>query len=248
MSLKRIAFLTALACSSQAMAQEGWEYRATFYGWLTGVTTEAETPLGEFEAEIEFADIFDELDIAAFAAFEARKGRWSFIADGMYVELSPEINVPGGALLSGGEIESQTGLISAYATYAIVDEAQWRFDVGGGLRYYDASTETTVIGPDGSPAGVFTTDGSWTDLLLAARATRSFNENWWGVAYADIGGFGIEDSSELSWQVLGGVGYRFSETWSAIASYRYLSIERDVVGSSIVADLYGPQIGVQAAF
>ena len=150
--------------------------------------------------------------------------------------------------LSSGEIESQTGLISAYAAYAIVDDAQWRLDVGGGLRYYDDSTETTLIAQDGSPVGAFSTDGSWTDLLLAARATRSFNESWWGVAYADIGGFGIEDSSELSWQVFGGVGYRFSESWSAIAGYRYLSIERDVVGSSIVADLYGPQIGVQVAF
>jgi opacity protein-like surface antigen len=69
-----------------------------------------------------------------------------------------------------------------------------------------------------------------------------------GVAYADIGGFGIEDSSELSWQVFGGFGYRLSDTWSAIAGYRYLSIERDVLNSSITADLYGPQIGVQVAF
>jgi hypothetical protein len=152
MSFKSIAVLTALVSSAPAMAQDEWEYRATFYGWLTGVTTEAETPLGEFEAEIEFADIFDELDIAAFGAFEARKGRWSFIADGMYVELSPEVSLPAQSPLSRGEIESQTGLISAYATYALVDEADWRIDIGGGLRYYDASTDTTLIAQDGSTA------------------------------------------------------------------------------------------------
>lgn len=248
MSLKSLAVLTAFLASAPAMAQDDWEYRATFYGWLTGVTTEAETPLGEFEAEIDFADIFDELDIAAFGAFEARKGRWSFIGDGMYVQLSPEISLPAQSPLSRGEIETQTGLISAYATYAVIDEADWRFDIGGGLRYYDASTDTTLIAQDGSTVGAFTSEGSWTDLLLAARATRTFNEKWWGIAYADIGGFGIEDSSELSWQVFGGFGYRLSDTWSAIAGYRYLSIERDVLNSSITADLYGPQIGVQVAF
>ena len=250
MAFKQVAvsIFALTVATGAANAQGEWEYRATFYGWLTGITAETETPIGDFEAEIEFADIFEELDIAAFGAFEARKGRWSFIADGMFVELSPEISLPARSPLSTGEIESQTAMISAYASYAIVDEADWRFDIGGGLRYCDASTETTLIAQDGSTAGVFSTDGSWTDLLVAARATRSFNDKWWGVGYADVGGFGIEDSSELTWQVFGGVGYRFSERWSGIAGYRYLSIEHEVGNSSIVTELYGPQIGVQVAF
>ena len=64
----------------------------------------------------------------------------------------------------------------------------------------------------------------------------------------DVGGFGIGDSSDLSWQAFGAVGYRFNETWSAELGYRYLSIEREIDNSHVTLDMYGPVLGVTARF
>jgi len=249
MSLKRIYIAAAaLAFSMPAAAEENWEYIGTLYGWFPGHETSVDTPFGEFETEVEFSEILENLDFAAFGAFEARKGRWAFVVDGMYVDLSSEVKTPFGTLFKEGEIESQGALVSAYATYAPVMTKDLRLDIGGGVRYANVSIDSSLKGQGGVPNVSYSDDGSWADLLLAARVKYFFSGDWFTVAYADVGGFGIGESSDLTWQGSIGLGYRINESVSTRSGFRYLSIEREFDRADISTDVSGPFLGVQVTF
>ncbi|MEL6828604.1 MAG: hypothetical protein AAFO63_00565, partial [Pseudomonadota bacterium] len=81
MSLKRILLLAAVALPGPAAAESDWEYTSTLYGWFPGVTTTVETPVGEIEAEVDFDEVLETLDLAFLGALEARKGKLSLIGD-----------------------------------------------------------------------------------------------------------------------------------------------------------------------
>lgn len=249
----RLAFVLsaamALAVPGAATAADGkWDYSGTLYGWFPGVSTTVETPVGEVESEVGFDEILDTLDIAFLGALEARKGRISLVGDLQYFDVGVEAEPPKGMLFSDAEVDSKMVLLSAYATYALVDREDLRFDIGGGLRYVDATIDTHLNGIGMVPDAAFSRDGGWTDGLVAARVTRRFNDRWYGVAYGDVGGFGIGDSSELTWQVFVGSGYRFNQTWSAVGGYRHLSIERNFNKFDVTAGVSGPFLGFQASF
>lgn len=252
MSTKWLALVAVLAVPGTALAQNSdaentWQYTATAYGWFPGVTTTVETPIGEIEAEVDFDEILETLDIAFLGAFEARKGKISLIGDLQFFDISAETERAPGSF-TGAEIDSQLLIFSAYATYALVDQDDLRFDVGGGLRYNDTSVEAQLLQESGTASASFENDGGWTDLLLAARVHRQFNDKWYGIGYADIGGFGIGDSSELTWQLSAGAGYAFNDKWSMVGGYRHYSVEHgeELVTATIEAS--GPFLGVQIKF
>jgi len=250
MSNRWIPLLAAvvLAAPGTAAAQGEWNYSATLYGWFPGVKSTVETPFGEVEGEVDFEEILETLDLAFLGAIEARKGRVALVADLQFFDVGVEAEPPAGLQFSEAEIGSQMTLLSAYATYAVVDQTDLRIDVGGGLRYVDASIDTHLVGQGATPDASFNRDGGWTDPIVAARVRRQFNDRWHGVAYADVGGFGVEDSSDLTWQAFVGGGYRIDQTWSAVGGYRHLVIEREFRASPVTVEVSGPFLGFQASF
>ncbi|MEO1639491.1 MAG: hypothetical protein AAFU41_09635 [Pseudomonadota bacterium] len=244
MTLIRVAFAALITLPLPAMAEEDWQYNGTFYGWLPGITTEVETPLGEVEAEVAFSDILDKLDFAFLAALEARKGPWALVGDLQYFDLGAETS-PQIAAIDTVDVDSQVTILGGYALYEVSNSPDTRIELGGGLRFYDAKFDTVVAGA--TPLS-FSDDGNWADAVLSARVTHTFNNDWFGVAYADVGGFGVGDSSDLTWQAYVAAGYRLNASWSAVAGYRHLMFERDFDGRLVTSDVGGPVIGFQKQF
>jgi hypothetical protein len=244
-----VAAAVAMAAPSSAAAESEWDYTATVYGWFAGVTTTLDTPAGEVTSEIDVEEVLEDLDIGFLGAIEARKGRVSVLGDLQYFDFTIESHPPAGAPFSDAETDLKLLFASAYATYALVDSADLRFEVGGGLRLVDVSIETDLVGQSPTPDVAFSNDESWVDGVIAARVNRKFGDRWYGSAYADVGGFGLGESSDLTWQVYGGGGYRFNETWSALGGYRHFVIERAVgADSDFEYELSGPVLGLQANF
>jgi hypothetical protein len=252
MSMKWIPLLAAavaLGSPSVAAAEDDWKYTATIYGWFAGVKTTLDTPAGEVTSEVDVEELFKDLDIGFLGALEARKGRTSLIGDLQYFDFTIESEPPAGNLFSDVETDLKLTFASAYATYAIVDNADLRFDVGGGLRYVDVSIETDLVGVAPAPNVTASADESWVDGVIAARVNHKFGDRTYGLAYADVGGFGVGDSSDLTWQAFVGGGYRFNETWSALGGYRHFVFERPVAADTdFEYELSGPFLGVQATF
>jgi opacity protein-like surface antigen len=245
---RNLATICLLATTVPMSAQaQDWEYTATLSGWFSGIGTEVDTRFGTLETELSFADVWDNLDMAFFGSFEARQGRWSLIGDLVYADLGTERATPFGQAFRSAEVQVKATLLSGYATYNVLDTSVQKLDLGAGFRFNDVSVDVQLNG-NLLPSTSQLSSDNWVDPLLAARFQHDFSDKWFAVGFADVGGFGIGDASNLTWQAYGGIGYRFNETWSAQAGYRYLSIDRDFGGRNITLDMSGPIIGVQATF
>ena len=62
-----------------------------------------------------------------------------------------------------------------------------------------------------------------------------------------MGGFGIDGSSDLTWQAYTGVNYAFTEKIAGNLGYRYMSIDYDDE-IKLDVDIYGPVLGVTWRF
>ncbi|MEO0872690.1 MAG: hypothetical protein AAFY19_12155 [Pseudomonadota bacterium] len=257
MSAKWIAFLSLLATPAAAFAQEAetppkdeWEITNTVYGWFPGITTTVETPIGEVQAEQSFGDVLETLDLAFLGALEARIGRLTLIGDVQYFDISVEDEVTGSAspLIDGVEIGSQILIFSGYATYAVVDTPSTRLDLGAGARFINADIDTTVFRTDEEEDANFTNDAGWVDALVAAKLEQKFSKDWSGTLYADVGGFGIGSSSDITFQASASAGYQIDDTFTVVAGYRFLRIEREIDNAEITVDTSGPFLGAKIKF
>ena len=60
----------------------------------------------------------------------------------------------------------------------------------------------------------------------------------------DVGGFGIGDSSNLSWEAIATLDYAFTDNVTGRLGYRYMSIDKDGDRLDLDLKLGGPLIGV----
>lgn len=63
----------------------------------------------------------------------------------------------------------------------------------------------------------------WVDPFIGVRGYYNFTNDFYAVAKADIGGFGI--SSDLTWQVYAALGYRLSKSTTLELGYKYMAVD-----------------------
>ncbi len=89
--IKIFAALSVCTLFSQpVMAQsetgnDEWNHSLAVYLW--GASIGGTTARGT-EVEVDFKDILDNLEFGAMAAYQARKGKWAFLTDVIYLDLS----------------------------------------------------------------------------------------------------------------------------------------------------------------
>lgn len=64
---------------------------------------------------------------------------------------------------------------------------------------------------------------SWVDPFVGARAYYHFTDRFYGIAKADIGGFGI--SSDLAWQAYAAFGYNLTKSTTVELGYKYMAVD-----------------------
>src|SRR5262245_38758586 len=79
--------------SDEAIAPQGgsgskWEFSVAPYAFFAALDGRVGVAGQTAQVNASFSDIFKNLDFAAMGAFEARKGKWSFVGDAMYMSLS----------------------------------------------------------------------------------------------------------------------------------------------------------------
>jgi hypothetical protein len=117
-----------------------------------------------------------------------------------------------------------------------------------GLRYYDLGIDVGLNAAAAANDRSTSFGDDWIDAVVGARVHADLSDAWYVDGFVDVGGFGWGNSSDLSWQAYGGVGYRFNETWSLRAGYRYLSVDKDIDGRDASLELFGPVLGLTARF
>jgi opacity protein-like surface antigen len=226
---------TTLALAVPAAAQtavrsesDTWQFEVTPY--LFGSALSGTTGVGGVTADVDmsFGDIVENLDSGFMAMFEARKGPWGFGFDGVYFKLKDQKTSswqgPGGIGSATGDLEAtMTEQIYQLAAMYRLSDAAIKIDAIGAARYTRLDTDLDLVFTTGPllPGGArnLSASESWWDPVIGIRVIVPLAEQWSFVGYADIGGFGV--GSDVTYQVLAGVNWQFSETFSAKAGYRY---------------------------
>jgi hypothetical protein len=94
--------------------------------------------------------------------------------------------------------------------------------------------------------GRFEETVDWFDPIVGFRVGVDVTRNLSVSLLGDIGGWGLGEASDLTWQGLLNFEYDFSEHWGATLAYRAIGINRDSAIANTV--IYGPQFGVVYRF
>jgi len=151
-------------------AQPGeWEFRIEPYGWLTGIN--GKTGVGPLITDIDqtFSDIFDNLDMAAALQFEARHGRWGFIADGFYADLGGSGGTPG-QLYDTVEVDMKQFIGELSVAYRVYEFPNGYVDVYGGIRYNNLSMDFEA---SLDPAGIQSVSDNASERIVSGLGERA---------------------------------------------------------------------------
>jgi hypothetical protein len=175
---------------------------------------------------------------------EARKDRFSILTELSYLRLSGDADTPG-ALFGGADLTSSTLFVTGFGTYEALTGRAWGIDALAGARFWYARTELDLS------AGLLPTQQAdesetWIDPLIGARLRISLGHGFSLIGIADIGGFGV--GSDLSWEAMGVLGYRFNHWLSAHGGYRHMKVDYENGDFLYDLELSGPIIGAVFRF
>ncbi|MEZ5565401.1 MAG: hypothetical protein R3F24_07725 [Gammaproteobacteria bacterium] len=212
----------------------GWEFAGELYIW--GAEMDSTTP-GGTSITLPFDTILDNLEMTFMGVIAARKDKWTFSTDLIYMDLSHRkdfgLSVP--SVTGSAKAELTSWIITPMAAYNIRDDGKIRIDVLGGLRYVDIDAKLNLNLDGPRPAGFETSArDSFSDWngILGAKGRLNLTDHWYAGAYGDIG----TGESDLTWQAVGLVGYRFN-TFELNAGYRYLDFEFDKGDNNLMDEL-----------
>jgi len=236
-----------LATALPAKAETGsghdrWEFGGAAYLWAAGV--EGTSAAGD-EIDISFTDLLDNLDGGLMGILAAQKGRWTLIADVLYLSIHQETSSTANLIGLPVELDVDVKLKGFVSTlgvaYRVMDDDAFRLDLLAGARYFNLDVDFDA--DIGSRKIKYSDSGDVLDGIIGGQAIMALGERWYLSCYADVGA----GDSELTWQAWPGVGYRF-EKFDAVAGYRHLEWEFDDGDTFKDLNFSGPMLGVKFGF
>lgn len=214
------------------------------YFWIAGISGDSAVfGLPKVHINESFGDILKDLDFGAMGAGELRYGKFSVLTDLSYVRITSDAATPRGVLADSVALKQETfsGLLGV--GYTILGDEQSRLEAVGGAKLW--WTETTISfrgGPLGNVSG--RDDATWVDAMAGFRGVYSITPNVYLTGWGLVGAGG----ADLDWDLMGGVGYKFKESVSAVVGYRALGVNysNGSLTNNIVE--HGPILGVVLHF
>jgi hypothetical protein len=190
-------------------------------------------------------DILSNFDIAAMGVAEARYERFGFFTDLVYVRLSDSGDTPFGVLASSVDFTTQSLMWTAAAEYRLLDRPSGSIDAFAGFRLFSLKNELD-FNPPGLIGGTeLSQTETWADPIVGLKGrvsiTPEFYLTGWGLA-------GGGASSEIVWDLMGGAGYQFTETFSAVLGYRAAGVDYENDGFVYDTIQQGPIVGAVFRF
>ncbi|MCG7927158.1 MAG: hypothetical protein JAY67_16680 [Candidatus Thiodiazotropha taylori] len=219
--------------TSTAFAQGEWQYRLTPYAWVPSL--KADLDIGANPPAESDTSLLDVLDFAFLLTGEAHNGDWGLIGEFNYLDLSNDATYANG--LFDAETSVNGTMIGVAVQKRIHSSSEGNADVFVGLRHWSLDAE---IDFERLPTASRSTN--FTDPILGIKGNLNINHRWFVSGLGEIGGFGA--GSDLQWEIVGRVGYRFSDTWNAVIGYRHLVLDFDNDNLIIKATMTGPFLAV----
>ena len=222
---------------------DGWQFAAGLYLW--GVSIDGKTQ-SDIEVGVDFDDVLDNLKMAYMSAFEARKGKWSLLADVIYLNLEGENNsnvtIPPTRIVvsTNADMDLKAWVIQFAGGYNLLTKGGSKLDLVAGVRYLDLQMDL-ALSSQAIQARYRTLSASnnvW-DGFVGVKGNIGLSKRWYLPYYLDIG----TGESDNTWQAIGGIGFRAAKWVDVTLVYRHLAWDFD--SDQVIGDLSvsGPIIG-----
>ena len=191
-----------------------------------------------------FGDVIENLNLGIMGAFEARKGRFVFVNDLMWIKLGEERDTPG-QLFSSVKVGVNLLLWDPEAGYRVYQSDRGSVDVLGGARLM--SVETNINFREGIlPASDVSERKTWATPVVGVRGTLNVLPKVFLATKFDIGG-GL--GADFTTQFYGGAGYRITPKIALVGGYRFLKTDYDSeAGFLFDTDMNGILVGAKFTF
>ena len=242
--------------ASEKAPADTWQFNLMLYGWLPSVdgTLNYGDPGSGTGTSVDASTLIDDIQGLFMGAFEARRNKWSFYGDVVYLDMADENNtgvqvgIGSGTTLNVGTRTELTGWLTHLAgAYTVVATERGTLDILLGTRYFsiDTDLDLNITGPlpPTLPGRNLSRSTEILDGVIGVRGHMALIGNLYLPYHLDIGAGG----SQFSWQAAAGLGYRFH--WGSILlDYRHISFDQD--GDELIDtfSLSGPALGVMFSF
>lgn len=262
-----LAALAFLVTADQALGADAdrWQLTLMPYLWFPAVDASADLTVPSLRgaagdelgpvsarADTEPSDYLDDLDMAFMAMAEARRGPWSVYTDVLYTsfgdadtrlrQVTGLLGNPLADISRKARVDLSTTTWTLAPGYRAIEQPTFELDLMAGFRYLAMNSDLKIqlLGSDGRffREREISLDQAVWDGIVGVRGQILFPGTRWLVPYyVDVGTGG----SNLTWQAMLGVGYRFD--WGEVTlAYRALGYELDDNDTDFT--LYGPGLGV----
>lgn len=217
-------------------------FSASFYLWASALTGTTSTlpPLPAVDVDMSFRDVLQDFDGGLMGAGEMRVGRWGFLADVLFTQVSPGGTIPG-PYRADVEVRARSLTLQGNVLYRFYETDVLSVDAGAGLRFWHLDNRLS-IGPGLLPSGFdYSRAASWVDPVLVGRLSAQLGGPWSVTLVGDIGGFDV--GSQFTWQAIGTVNYQWNRNLALRAGYRVLSVDYQDGNFQYDVRMQGPVLG-----
>jgi hypothetical protein len=240
-----LCFFLATALPTRAETdsnQDGWKFGGAAYLWAAGVKG---TSVAGDEIDVSFSDLLGDLDGGLMGILSAQKGRWTLLADIIYLSIHQETSSTANFVEIPTKFEvdvTMKGYVSTFGVaYRVIDEDMASLDLLAGARYFklDLDLDAEI----GGNIANYSDSEDVLDGIIGSQVLFDLSDRWYLSLYADAG---VGDS-KLTWQVWPAIGYRFDKV-ELVAGYRHLAWETDDGDTIEDINFGGPMLGVKFRF
>jgi hypothetical protein len=250
--------VASLAPGSVLIAQAGqagpgaspgeWQFRLTPYAWTPRTKMNLTVGPVSRSTTIDFVDIVPQLHFALAGHFEAMWREWTGFLDLLYMSVGKSETQRGVSVSLG----LQEGFFEFGGTYrlgpvSLGQAGRLAFEplAGGRVIWVHES----LGGPNQKVSG----SADVIDPIIGGRITYLITDTLELWFRGDVGGFGISDNqSNLTYNLIAGVNWRFSDRWSATAGWCYMNIDvhqgRGAGTRNAEVELTGPFLALTVSF
>ncbi len=244
----RLLALTVSGCllATPALAADDWTFTLAPYVWMPALSGDVSTLPGAPVANIDlsFRDILENLDFAAFAAGEARRGDFFVRGEMSYTSVTSSAGTPG-PLFSGARVTSKTFIGGLAPGYTFFRNPSTEIEAFAGFRYWWIDTDLTLRA-GALPRQSVSDSKSFVDPIVGLSFGHQFTERWAIGTSASVGGFGV--AADFEWGFTTALTYQAGENWAVAVGYRHLSVDYDKNGFVYDVDQTGPLVGLVFEF
>jgi hypothetical protein len=239
-----------------------WQIRLMPYFWVPSLKADSTINGVTGTVNLSQDEVLDNLVFAAMGRVEAWKDKWGLSFDGVFMNLGASDSFPGRTGSADVDVDVRLGmadfaLMNRLFEKSFGDDNQQKltFEPYGGLRYGylrqkgDLNIDIPRLGSAGQTVG---TSEDWVEPFVGGRLIWDLNDKIALNVRGDAGGFGIGSASDLTWQIVGGVDYKFTKNVILNAGYRYVDLDyshgsgSDEFGIHLKAQ--GPIVGLTILF